>query len=383
MHRLSTLSLLALALLAAGCDDGLLPVEPDPPALSLTTPPSRGLVSAGIQCTVDLSAGSTGCAPAREKDPRGVGGINRLLVLKQCQKVCVVSGEPTFNPTTRVYSFPVCVRNVMLRSRIGTADGVNLRHGTALVLVEPPHAVEGTGTIGIVDPKHRVWAHTSLPKNTLYSLFQEVTPPGGTTSCRPWIFVVPPTVTRFAFRMAVVTDVEPHVCVSEVLLGAKNPAGAVTAGMMVELQNCGEAPITNVSLSVQDSVHTPRGALGYATMAVADEWPVGQRRLAASLDLYNVLPVAVGGGYGAYYTPAAGFAHTIRVTTGGYGKVMSRVHVPASALVYDGHSRERTSDLAAPSSDLTGPQWVRSTTPIATRCAGSPTCPALFGTPRQ
>jgi hypothetical protein len=266
------------------------------------------------------------------------------------------------------------------RQALGTADGLTASNrGTALVLLETPRSVAGVGTIRVGDPKYAISAHPALPPNTLYSRFDGIIPSGKFTAWRRWIFGVPQSVRRFSFRVAVVTDVEPLVKITEVMPGLRTQ-GVVRAGAMVELQNVGAAPISYTTLMLLDSLGAgqPTRVAG-VPVAITDEWRPGERRIVGGLDLQRVLVAPLAGWFAERHIFDSAWQHRLRVVAGGRsGRVLDEVIILQNTFAAGGVAWERSSGaMALSSTKIQYPAWTDVKVLAPTRCAGQAGCPVL------
>lgn len=384
MHR-TVVGLLLLAVHLAACAPQDSPVLPERTAeeVQFAAGPSYAgaYVTSFIECTADVWTGvpATTCRSASQ--PYLAGGAHAALITQQCSVACVDALPPVYEGGAWVVN--VRVRNAG-RQALGTADGLSASgRGTALVLLETPRSVAGIGTIRVADPRHGITAHPALPPNTLYSRFDGIIPSGKFTAWRRWIFGVPQSVRRFSFRVAVVTDVEPLVKITEVLPGLRTQ-GVVRAGAMVELQNVGAAPISNTTLLVLDSLGggQPTRVAG-VPVAVTDEWRPGERRIVGALDLQRILVTPLAGWFPERHIFDSAWQHRLRVVAGGRaGRVLDEVIILQNTFAASGVAWERSaSAMAVSSTKIQYPAWTDVKVAAATRCAGQAGCPVLKASP--
>ncbi|HZG41611.1 MAG TPA: hypothetical protein VEY93_01530 [Longimicrobium sp.] len=386
--RKAFLGFVLLVVHAAACAPHDSPVLPDRTPeeiqLSSTGPSYAGAyVTSFIECTVDVWTGAPATACRSASQPYLGVGVHAALITQQCNVVCVDALPPAYEGGAIVVN--VRVRNAG-RQAIGTADGLTASgRGTALVLLETPRSVAGLGAIRVADPKHTITAHPALPPNTLYSRFDGIIPPSKFTAWRRWIFGVPQTVRRFSFRVAVITDVEPLVKITEVLPGLRTQ-GVVRAGAMVELQNVGAAPISNTTLLVLDSLGAgqPTRVAG-VPVAVTDEWHPGERRIVGASDLQRILVAPLAGWFPERYVFEYGWQHRLRVVVGSRGgRVLDEVIIPQNTFAASGVAWERSAKaMAEASTKIQYPAWTGVTTVAPTRCAGQTGCPVLKASPAR
>lgn len=387
MHK-SFPGFVLLIVSAAACSPHDVPVLPDRTPeeiqLSSTGPSYAGAyVTSFIECTVDVWTGAPATACRSASQPNLGVDVRAALITQQCNLVCVDALPPVYEGGAFVVN--VRVRNAG-KQAIGTADGLTVSgRGTALVLLETPRSVAGLGTIRVADPKHTITAHPALPPNTLYSRFDGIIPPNKFTAWRRWIFGVPQTVRRFSFRVAVITDVEPLVKITEVLPGLRTQ-GVVRAGAMVELQNVGAAPISNTTLLVLDSlgVGQPTRVAG-VQVAVTDEWRPGERRIVGASDLQRILVAPLAGWFPERHIFDSAWQHRLRVVAGGRGgRVLDEVVILQNTFAASGVAWERSAGaMAVASSKIQYPAWTDVKTVAPTRCAGQTGCPVLKASPAR
>lgn len=378
--RTTLVSLVVLTTLVAACGPHDSPVLADASAAQTqSAPAAAGYVSHVIECTVDLRYRTTRCQTA-SASPSASTGARAAILVRQCEVVCVEAGVPVYNSSRGWWMVDVGLRNVS-RQQMGTADGVRpAGFKTSLILLDRPHAVVGTGTISVGLPNTRISAH-GLPRNTLYSSFAGILRPGERTPPRQWGFRVPPGVTRFAYRVVVVSHVEPRILIMEVMPGQRTPQGTVTAGAMVELRNVGWASVTSPTLVLVDSV--VGGRTTAVSVPVPGEWLPGERRIVAAADLERVLVPALAGRFPARHLFNNTQQHRLRLMSGGRaGRLLSEAVLVENTVALGGGSFERSwMETEVTSTRILYPDWTSVPTLAPTRCAGQPGCPVLRGTP--
>lgn len=378
--------LTALAVACAPADSPTLPGLPRAEVQAAAPVYSGAYVTTFIECVVSVwvPTPSTTCRSASQ--PYRSTNISAALVTQQCSVACLDATTPVYNQKGGWFAVDLRIRTGSSQA-LGTADGVTAAsRGTALVLLETPRSLAGVGTIGVLDPKHRISAHPSLPRDALYSFFGGIIRPGQSTAWRPWLFRVPQSVQRFAFRVAIVTDVEPRVRITEVLPGLRNADASIAAGAMVELQNVGVAPISNTTLLVLDSLSVgPARApvVAGVPVGILDEWRPGERRVVAAQDLARVLLPSLAGWFPSRYIFDSAWQHNLRVVSGGRGgRVLDEVVIVQRTFAASGVAWERSSrEMGVSSTKIMYPAWTGVTTVAPTRCAGEAGCPVFKATP--
>ena len=380
--------LLLVTLVAAACGRQDSPTAAPAPAQAAQPAPaeprlSGGYVTTFIECVVTVW--TTPMANCGSGSQPYLSRARGSLMTQQCDVACVEAATPTYDAAHGWWAVKLRVRNSSSQA-FGSFDGVTASSWkTSVVLVEPPRSLAGLGAISVVGPTTRISAHPSLPANTLYGSYPGILQPYGVSDYRPWTFLVPRSVTRFAFRVVVVADVEPRIKISELMPGLKLGVQSSTAraGLILEMDNVGRAPIARTTLFVVDSIVETHSVV-VATMAVptSDEWPTRQRRIVASQDLQSVLFTRIHGFFPQYYMIDGTKTHRIRVRVGSRtGKVLDELWVNPG-LAQRGIGEERTySDYSYMPTKLYFPAWVGVTTPVPTRCAGLAGCPVLTGSP--
>ena len=147
----------ALPLAAAACspDEGTAPRVQETPL-------------AALQCTVDVQAGTTACAPdggapAATASWMIIGGQNRYVRL--------TSVNGAYDPITTIYIGNVNVTN-LLTQPMGTPDGTTVT-GVRVFFHTPPVATSGTGTISILNQDG---IGTFTGSNQRFYLYNEIIP---------------------------------------------------------------------------------------------------------------------------------------------------------------------------------------------------------------
>jgi hypothetical protein len=339
-----------------------------------------GYVTTFIECVVTVtSARSTFCGSSSQ--PYYNGAVRGSLMTQQCAVACLEPLAPTYDAAHGWWAVQLRVRNASSQA-LGTFDGVTPSSWkTSVVLVEPPRSLAGLGAISVVGPTTRISADPRLPQNTLYSAYPAIIQPYGTSDFRTWTFQVPKSVTRFAFRVVVVADIEPRIKISEVMPGSLS--ATAPAGMYLEMDNVGTAPIAGTTLVVVDSILETRSTVvASVPIAVTDEWPSRERRIVAAADLAAVLFPRVYSSFPLRYKIAEGRTHRIRVRVGSRtGKVLDELWMDPTFRVAGIGFERAYLDYSNTVTKLYYPAWAGSTDTVRTRCAGSSTCPVLTGSP--
>jgi hypothetical protein len=379
------MKLLFATALATACGRQDSPTTVNPP-VQVTQPTtsgprfSGGYVSTYIECVVTVWTTGPMANCGSGSQPYYSDGPRSSLITQQCVVACVEPLAPTYDASHGWWAVKLRVHNKSSQA-FGTFDGVTPSSWkTSVVLVEPPRSVSGLGVVSVVGPTARISAHPSLPPNTLYRTYPGIIQPYGASDYLPWTFNVPRSVTRFAFRVAVVADVEPRIKISELMPGLKS--ATASAGMILEMDNVGTASIgVRTTLVIVDSIRETHSVV-VATMRMTDEWQPRERRIVASADHRSVLFTPIYGLFPTQYRIDNTKSHRIRVRVGSRtGKVLDELWVDPNFRLA-GSGFERTySDYSNTVTKFYYPAWVSVTTPVSTRCAGSLTCPVLTGSP--
>ena len=183
-------AVLALAALAAACDDRSPSVSPRIPG------PSDQIVT----CRVDVGARSISCgesnAPVTGWNASGfsadliVGGQNTNVLLK--------STNVSYDATVQIFQADVTVQNLMTPT-LGTADG-NTVSGVKVFFHAGPNVVSGSGTVTLANADG---SDTFTGTNQPYFLYAEMLPTGIVSAAKTWQWAVPTTVGSFTFQVLV------------------------------------------------------------------------------------------------------------------------------------------------------------------------------------
>jgi len=140
------------------------------------------------------------CGPAATASDK----VRGLIVGNQNVYVTVTSSNASYNAGTQAFTFDVTVRN-RIPQALGTADGTTLDPaGVRVFFYQDPVVTEGTGTVTVVPDG----VGTFLAANEPYYQYSQVLQQFQLSSPRTWQLNMPPTVTRFDFKLYVAAPVK-------------------------------------------------------------------------------------------------------------------------------------------------------------------------------
>jgi len=140
------------------------------------------------------------CGPAATASDK----VRGLIVGNQNVYVTVTSSNASYNAGTQAFTFDVTVRN-RIPQALGTTDGTTLDPaGVRVFFYQDPVVTEGTGTVTVVPDG----VGTFLAANEPYYQYSQVLQQFQLSSPRTWQLNMPPTVTRFDFKLYVAAPVK-------------------------------------------------------------------------------------------------------------------------------------------------------------------------------
>lgn len=251
------LPLAAGAALLAACADGIL-VDRAP----ASAPPPNAL--AAYDCVVDVRTGMA-CRSAAPSagDARGViiGGQNTYLRL--------TSSNGAYDAGIEIFQVDVTVQN-LLNEAIGTPDGtLPDPEGIQVFFASGPTVTGGSGSVSVANADGTGFF---LAADQPYFAYPEVLAKDQVSAAKTWQFSVPGTVTSFAFRVYVETEVQPLLVINELLA---NPGGTINdfEGEWIEIYNAGTLGVQVQNLVIADSA--PSGRRPFHLIATSHVIPSG------------------------------------------------------------------------------------------------------------
>jgi hypothetical protein len=191
---LGVFAALMMAVAASACSDVV-----SPPAAPLPSAPLASVRCEAVIATRQLSCGSlASTAMSGAGYDRLIGGQN--------VNVKLTSSNVVYDTTTRIFSFDVTVKNLLLQ-RMGTPDG-SVISGIKVFFSSEPAATSGTGLIDIVNADG---TGVFTGSNQSYFLYPGVLPHDSVTPPHNWQLHVPKTVDTFAFTVYLSTPLLPVV----------------------------------------------------------------------------------------------------------------------------------------------------------------------------
>jgi hypothetical protein len=382
--RLSAL-LLTLILAACGTDAPLAsraPAETPPASPAPLDAPNvprfnQVPVVAGIICVGTVAPARLDCGV-----PITFPGASRSVTVNaQGPLIRLERQTVAYDAARAEFSFSMRAVNLARRSAIGSFDGVTRDpRGINLVLVASPVVTGGTGSVRLPDAKIGSLA-PHLPRNTPYYRYDEMVAPGGSTQWQRWRFAVDRTVKTFMFQVAVYTETQARVRITEVMPGQLDATGKLLAGGYFEIANVGEFDINDDVpggglWTLQDSAYN--GRVAGARFRVNGPWKPGQRRLVAEGRYATWLKVPLDGSFPSGYWPAVQYGHAFKVTSG-TGILLDRLTMAIPRDRVNGYSFQKV-NLLNPNHTIPDIwEWIPARTRIT--CKTQP-CPRLSGTPR-
>ncbi|HET6765503.1 MAG TPA: hypothetical protein VFH27_17575 [Longimicrobiaceae bacterium] len=377
-HRYVSGFTLALFLLlgAAACDNTA-PLSPAASPTIATPHPVQIPVVAGIICVGTVSPAKLDCGV-----PISYPGASTTIAVNASGGLIRVERQAVAYDAARgEFSFNLRAVNWARAQAIGTFDGTTPdSRGISVVVVSGPLVTRGAGTIRPLDAKVGSLA-PYLPRNTAYYRYAEVVRPSGSTAWQRWRFAVPATVSTFRFELAIFTEVQPMVRISEVMPGLINNAGRLPAGGYFEVANVGQFDINDdvpggAIWVLQDSAFT--GKVGASRLYVHGPWKPGERRLVGDGRYAKTLLVPLDGAFGEGYWPSYQWGHAFKVRSGN-GIVLDRLTMAIPRSRYDGYSFQKV-NLMKPNHTIPDIwEWIPAQTRVG--CKVRP-CLPLWGTPR-
>lgn len=183
---------LAALLFSAACTDRS-PTEAGPAPL-----PGEE-VRAEIACTVTVATARLTCGV-----PSPLGGASATVMLGgQGTYVRLESTNLAYDADADLFSVDVSVQN-LLGQLMGTPDGATAT-GMRVFFEQMPVATEGSGQVTVANADG-VASYTAVQQP--YFEYPEILEPLGTSAPRTWRFGVPGTVTRFGFKVYVITRLQ-------------------------------------------------------------------------------------------------------------------------------------------------------------------------------
>lgn len=197
----AALVLASAALFAAGCSDAIAPLV-DPPAVTppAARPPAGTL--AALECTASVRAGTVSCEPS---GPRSGAAFNRIMG-GQGTNLRIASSNVVYDTITEVFAADFTVQNLRV-NRLGTPDGTTVQ-GVKVFFHTAPTATVGSGSIEVLNA---TGTGTFTAAGQPYYLYNEVLTTNAVSAPKRWEWLVPRSVTNFAFTLYVQAPVLPVV----------------------------------------------------------------------------------------------------------------------------------------------------------------------------
>ncbi|MGD8700484.1 MAG: hypothetical protein PVJ43_14400, partial [Gemmatimonadales bacterium] len=154
-----------------------------------------------ITCHADVKALELSCGPVNR-----VGtliGPQFLIVGGQGTYVTLSNPDPSYNPGTDIFSADVTVQNLIPQA-LGTPDGTEVT-GVRVFFHTQPYATVGEGAVEVNNEDGN---GTFTAANQPYFEYMEVLDTNGSSAPKTWEWLVPGSVSSFAFQVYVQADVQ-------------------------------------------------------------------------------------------------------------------------------------------------------------------------------
>ena len=206
MKTMKSISLLLLVVAAAGCD-GLAGPDSDsraPGPVIQATSIFEGAfhVDAIITCNVTVATQAMACTSPQDTNatiPPTIGG--RGMHARLLRKAAV------YNPGTATLSVNMQVKNLLYQA-MGTKDGAGTITGVKAFFHQAPVTTGGTGTVAVANADG--FAEFTAPNQKYFEYPVKILSQRNTPQ-KQWQFYVPPTVTRFRFRIGISANILPII----------------------------------------------------------------------------------------------------------------------------------------------------------------------------
>ncbi|HSJ10929.1 MAG TPA: hypothetical protein VK928_13485 [Longimicrobiales bacterium] len=190
--------LFACALAAAGCTERQVLEPPSAPEKKPETPPEHtGTRIERVVCEASVAERRVRCGAPEPAD-------GNIIVGGQNTYVTLASSNVAYNAGSGQFTFFVTVTN-LIEQPMGTEDGSTQSVGGIRVFFhELPAVTSGTGSVSVVP--HGFAFFTSAAQ--AFYQYDAIIGQGQTTAVQAWTFIMPPTVTTFAFSVYVSAPVQ-------------------------------------------------------------------------------------------------------------------------------------------------------------------------------
>ncbi|HET6765667.1 MAG TPA: lamin tail domain-containing protein [Longimicrobiaceae bacterium] len=211
--------------------------------------PSPTLI--GFDCTASRTDMSVRCG-----NPQLPAGAHGIVIGAQNVYVKLTSSNVSYNSGTEIFQFDVTVQS-LLNEAIGTPDGtVADPQGIQVFFHSGPTATVGSGTITVANADG---TDTFTGANQPYFRYSEILAHNAVSSAKTWQLSMPSTVTSFAFKVYIETDVQYLLVINELMANPANyNSNPDVGGEWVELYNAGTLPVNLNGLVFADSAASGR-----------------------------------------------------------------------------------------------------------------------------